>query len=229
VKIRGKKIKIREVGKPKSEKYINDLYLDEVIKINKRFLVNPEPVYDLCVPGTQNFIGGFGGVLLHNSGHPSLGTMHAEDLGTMIRRLETTPINLSPALINSLDVVCIMANIKQEGKETRKVKKIIEIVKIGDKSGEEVVNEPFIWDPKSDKFYFKSHGKSYLRMDSRAFDKITTHYGLSREKLMDEFRKRTLLLMKMYKAGITGFKEVHNIITSYYKTPETILKKFGIS
>jgi len=229
VEIRGKKIKIREVGKPKSEKYINDLYLDEVIKINKRFLVNPEPVYDLCVPGTQNFIGGFGGVLLHNSGHPSLGTMHAEDLGTMIRRLETTPINLSPALINSLDVVCIMANIKQEGKETRKVKKIIEIVKIGDKSGEEVVNEPFIWDPKSDKFYFKSHGKSYLRMDSRAFDKITTHYGLSREKLMDEFRKRTLLLMKMYKAGITGFKEVHNIITSYYKTPETILKKFGIS
>lgn len=164
-----------------------------------------------------------------SSGHPSMGTMHAEDLATMIRRLETQPINLSPALINSLDVVCIMANVKQEGKEARKVKKIIEIVKIGDKAGEEVVNEPFIWDPRTDKFYFKSHGKSYLRIDSRIFDKIITHYGVSREKLMDEFRKRTLLLMRMYKVGITGFKEVHNVITAYYKTPEIILKKFGIS
>ncbi|MBI2499024.1 Flp pilus assembly complex ATPase component TadA [Candidatus Woesearchaeota archaeon] len=229
VKIIGKRIIMKKIGKPKSSNYVNDLYLDIVLKINKKILKKPEPVYDLCVPGTQNFIGGFGGVLLHNSGHPSMGTMHAEDLHTMIRRLESPPINLSPTLVNSLDVVCIMANIKQEGKETRKVKKIIEIVKIGDKAGEETINEPFIWDPKSDKFYFKSHGKSYLKMDSRAFDKITTHYGISREKLMDEFRKRTLLLMRMYKAGITGFKEVHNVITAYYKTPDMILKKFGIS
>ena len=163
------------------------------------------------------------------SGHPSMSTMHAEDLGTMIRRLESPPISLSPALVNSLDIVCIMANVKQAGREMRKAKKIIEVVKISDKIGDEIVNEPFIWDPKTDKFYFKSHGKSYLRMDSKIFDKIITHYGLSREKLMDEFRKRTLLLMKMYRAGIVGFKEVHDIITAYYKTPELILKKFGIS
>ncbi len=229
VKVIGKKINIKKTGKPKNNKYINDLYLDTVVSINKKILNKPESVYDICVPGTQNFIGGFGGVLLHNSGHPSLGTMHAEDLATMVRRLETQPINLSPALVNSLDVVCIMANVKQEGKEARKVKKIIEIVKITDKVGEEIINEPFVWDPSTDKFYFKSHGRSYLRMDSRVFDKIIMHYGISREKLMDEFRKRTLLLMKMYKARITGFKEVHDIITLYYKTPELVLKKFGIS
>ncbi len=38
------------------------------------------------------------------SGHPSMGTMHAEDVKTMIKRLETPPINLSilaPGLLTS--------------------------------------------------------------------------------------------------------------------------------
>ncbi|MEK6934830.1 MAG: type II/IV secretion system ATPase subunit [Nanoarchaeota archaeon] len=163
-----------------------------------------------------------------SSGHPSLGTMHAEDLYTMIRRLETRPINLSPALVNSLDCVCVMANVKEGGREVRKVKNIIEIENIGEKLGDETVNEPFIWDPRTNRFYFKSRGKSYLAMDSRIFDKIIRRFGVTRERLLDEFRKRTLLLMKMYDSKISGYKQVHDIITAYHKTPDLVLNKFGI-
>ena len=44
-----------------------DLLFDPVTKIEKREYSGE--VFDFEVPGTQNFLGGFGGIFLHNSGH----------------------------------------------------------------------------------------------------------------------------------------------------------------
>ncbi|HDK42745.1 MAG TPA: hypothetical protein ENG87_05155, partial [Candidatus Pacearchaeota archaeon] len=41
------------------------------------------------------------------SGHSSISTIHADSVDTVIKRLETPPINLSPTLLNVLDCVCI--------------------------------------------------------------------------------------------------------------------------
>lgn len=152
------------------------------------------------------------------SGHPMLSTMHAEDVSTMIRRLETPPINLPPSLVESLDVVCVMSQVKVEKKETRRLRDISEIINVSSK--EFKINTPFVWDPKQDKFYFKTN--------STIFDRISVKYGVSREQLNNEFRVRTRLLWAMYQNKVFGFKEVQEVINSYYKTPEQILKKFGI-
>lgn len=45
----------------------SDLLFDPVIKIKKSNYIGE--VYDLSVPGPQNFLGGFGGIFLHNSAH----------------------------------------------------------------------------------------------------------------------------------------------------------------
>lgn len=179
-----------------------------------------EYVYDISVPQMQNFIGGCGGIMLHNSGHPSLGTMHAEDVETLIRRLETPPINLSPALVESLDAVCIMTQTKLGNKVVRRVTEIDEIMGVKQKVGSAQINTPFYWDPANDKFFYKS--------DSKIFDKLVIHFGMKKEKLYHEFRVRTLLLMKMYRAHIRDFKRVQEIIHAYYKTPELVLRKFEI-
>ncbi|MFH0936062.1 MAG: type II/IV secretion system ATPase subunit [Candidatus Woesearchaeota archaeon] len=154
------------------------------------------------------------------SGHPSLGTMHAEDVPTMVRRLETPPINLSPALVDSLDVVCVMITAKLGDKMVRRVKEIVEILKVEENIGEAIENKPFIWDPKKDKFFFKP--------DSRVFDKIVLQHGIMKQDLYREFKIRSELLMRMYRRGIFGYKEVHDIINEYYKMPHTVLKRFGI-
>ncbi|MBI2109546.1 hypothetical protein HYT58_00030, partial [Candidatus Woesearchaeota archaeon] len=51
---------------------LGDFYLDEVKEIKKIELEEPEYVYDLSVEPSQNFIGGFGGLLLHNTEAKSL-------------------------------------------------------------------------------------------------------------------------------------------------------------
>jgi intein/homing endonuclease len=44
-----------------------DFYMDEIKAIDEIELETPEPVYDLSVNPTENFIGGFGGIVLHNT------------------------------------------------------------------------------------------------------------------------------------------------------------------
>ena len=48
------------------------------------------PVYDFVVPGPENFIGGFGGIILHNSGHGG-----REDLRDLIKL--TNPEHIIPS------------------------------------------------------------------------------------------------------------------------------------
>jgi archaeal flagellar protein FlaI len=154
------------------------------------------------------------------SGHPVISTMHAEDVETMIRRLETKPIDLSPSLIKSLDAVCVMGRAKGGNKEGRRLTKIIEIIDVKEGVGNVNLNNPFVWDPKNDTFFFKTQ--------SHVLDKIVLHHGLSREKLQKEFLRRTKFLMALLKNGIVDHKQVQHWINLYYKDPKTTLMKFGI-
>ncbi|MEK6855500.1 MAG: type II/IV secretion system ATPase subunit [Nanoarchaeota archaeon] len=155
-----------------------------------------------------------------NSGHPSFGTMHAENVETLIRRLETKPIELSPSLVEGLDAVVIMTQLKTADKSVRKVKSVVEIIKVQQKVGSAITNAPFVWDPRTDRFFFSRN--------SKIFDKLVTIHGVPRQKLALEFRRRTELLMKMYWVGIINYREVQDIITTYYKIPDRVLKKFNI-
>nr|MBI4156145.1 type II/IV secretion system ATPase subunit [Candidatus Woesearchaeota archaeon] len=153
-----------------------------------------------------------------SSGHPTMATMHAESVESMVRRLETEPINLSPALIESLDAVIIIGEVKQEGSSARKIYEIDEILKVGKESIGK--NRSFFRDPIKDKFYFDPNNKM--------FDKISKEKGIPVQNLKNEFRRRTILLLKMYQNHMFGFKEVSEVINLYYKDPKYILKKFGI-
>lgn len=154
------------------------------------------------------------------SGHISLGTMHANSVDTLIRRLETPPINLSASLVEILDVVCIISQTKIRGEEVRRIREIDEIISVQEKGKGAVINVPFYWDPAKDIYYFKP--------DSNAFQKIMLRHGISRDNLINEFNLRTQLLINMYKKGVFDFKEVRLVINEYYKDPRTVLKRFEV-
>ena len=65
------------------------------------FRQNPDYVIVGEVRGAETFVL-FQGMA---SGHPSFATFHAGSVDTVVKRLETPPINLSPSLVESLDVV----------------------------------------------------------------------------------------------------------------------------
>ena len=154
------------------------------------------------------------------SGHPSISTMHADSVDTLIKRLETPPIELSPTLVNSLDCVAIMTHAFVKKNETRRLREIVEIVNVKN-DGMILVNTPFIWNPVDDSFYFKK--------ESKTFDKISLRYGLNTQDLQKEFAYRTKLLYELYKRKIFDFEEVRKIIIEYYKNPVEVLGRFGIS
>ena len=142
------------------------------------------------------------------SGHPALSTMHAESVDTVIKRLETPPIELSPTLVNVLDCVCIMTHAIVNKQDTRKLKEIVEIMNV-EESGVALTNTPFIWNPADDEFYFKR--------SSKIFEKIASRFGKSPQEIELEFRRRVQLLYILTRDKKFGFNEVQDVVNEYYK------------
>jgi len=153
------------------------------------------------------------------SGHPSISTMHADSVDTLIRRLETPPIELSPTLVNSLDCVAIMTHALIKKNETRRLREIVEIINVK-ADGIVLVNTPFVWSPIEDSFFFKK--------DSKVFEKISVRYGLTVEELQNEFTNRSKLLYELYRKKVFGFDEVRKVIVDYYRNPKSVLQEYGI-
>ena len=183
--------------------------------LKNSFRQNPDYVIVGEVRGKEAFVL-FQGMA---SGHSSISTMHADSVDTVIKRLETPPIELSPTLVNTLDAVTIMSHAIVKKKQTRKLRSIVEIVRV-DPDGIALTNTPFVWNPRDDKFYFKK--------DSKVFEKIGRRYGLTIEELEQEFELRTKLLNELYKRKIFGFERVQKEINSYYKNSKAVLAKYGV-
>jgi len=154
------------------------------------------------------------------SGHASMGTIHADSVETVIRRLETPPIELSPTLVNELDAVVVMAHALVKGKETRKLREIIEVVNVT-AEGTSTTNTPFVWDPAKDKFYFKK--------ESQVFEKIQKRNGVSVTALQEDFNKRVKLLYALYNKKVFDFEMLQRVINEFYKNPSEVYKKYGIN
>lgn len=153
------------------------------------------------------------------SGHSSICTMHADSVETVIKRLETPPIELPPTLLNILDCVCVMTHAIAQKQETRKLREIVEIVNINE-DGVATTNTPFVWHAADDQFYFKK--------ESKIFEKISKRFGISTEEIQKEFKRRVILLNNLYETQIFDFQKLQDLINQYYKKPQEVLKTYGI-
>jgi archaeal flagellar protein FlaI len=154
------------------------------------------------------------------SGHASLSTIHSDSVDTLIRRLQTPPIELPPTLLNTLDCVAILSHATVRRHETRRVRGIAEIINVN-KDGTALINTPFTWDPAKDVFYFKKQ--------SKVLEKISAKEGLPIAKLQKEFAIRSKLLYEMYKRKVFDFDEVGRAINDYHKDPVSVLNKYGVT
>lgn len=154
------------------------------------------------------------------SGHPSMGTFHAGSVEMLLRRLESNPINLSPSLIQSLDIVVFAYKFTQGERNVRRIKNIFEIVKVLDEIGKAEYNIAFEWDPKTDSF-------SNLKSDFilKRIEKMTS-YTLSDLKL--ELQRRTKLLNELVRNKVYNYKDFSKYIARYYADPQGVLKEFRI-
>ncbi len=154
------------------------------------------------------------------SGHPSFCTFHAGSVETLIRRLATAPINLPPALIESLDVICVVNHIKSSEKNMRRLREIKEIINVTDQ-GKVNSNTPYHWNAINDTF--EESGESIV------LSKISRNTGIPLEKLKSEISLREKIIQTIYNKKIFDYKEFGRIVATYYRDPESVLAELGIT
>jgi type IV secretory pathway ATPase VirB11/archaellum biosynthesis ATPase/intein/homing endonuclease len=211
VKPLGKKIRITKEAR--REPPGPGTYLDKIKRIERLILKKPVPVYDLSVPGTQNFIGGFGGILLHNTGHPSLATIHAASINQLVDRLTTPPISLPSSLIENVNIIVFLALSRLGDRYVRRASDILEVT--GVKEDRPLTNRVFVWHPGEDKF--KTDERSVVLRE------ISRRLGLDEGELSDELARRKRILEWMFEQQIFDYREVTRIISTYYTNPKRVI------
>ena len=105
--------------------------------LRETFRQNPDYVVVGEVRGKETYVL-FQGMA---SGHSSISTLHADSVDTVVKRLETPPIELSPTLLNVLDCVCVMTHAIVKKQETRKLKEVVEVVNVNKEGIDDLIKK----------------------------------------------------------------------------------------
>jgi len=152
------------------------------------------------------------------TGHRSYSTLHADDMHSLIQRLENAPISLPRALLTSLDLVVFLKSVTVKGTPARRVTSVTEVVKIDPETNRLVTMTPFRWISEADD-RFESNG------GSRLFNKIKMQTGWNDDTLRQEIQNRVSVLEWMLKNNLRSYEDVGKIISEYSKNPQAVLAK----
>src|SRR3990170_3530253 len=141
------------------------------------------------------------------TGHPTMSTMHADSVKSMVNRLENPPINTPRILLTALNFVVIQTHARVGMDMVRRIKQVIEIVGFEPETNELISNTVYEWDQATDKFVFKGH--SFL------FDKIMEMKNLTHEELTQEFERRVDIVKYMVSKDIADHREIWGLIREY--------------
>ena len=132
---------------------LGEVYLDEITAVKEIELENPEPVYDLSVSPSQNFVGGFGGILLHNTeakalyeamrvgavGNVVMGTIHGESAYSIWDRV-VNDLGVPTTSFKATDMCIVSAPIRFKGSLKRE-RRVLEVTEVGKDWTEEPAKE----------------------------------------------------------------------------------------
>ncbi len=193
----------------------SDITLLPVKSVEKK--ENVGYVYDLSVPDSEAFFGGANPVLLHNTGHGGLSTLHAETIEYAIRRLVSPPMNVSETYIPLINAVILVERVTLPqprmgmsiGRRARMVWEVEDF--------EKYVNI-FSWVPQDDIFLSRAR-------DSLVLMRIAERLGKSRRWIINELERRKTVIRWMADKSIHNVKDVARIVYQYYSNPDLLMSK----
>jgi len=151
------------------------------------------------------------------TGHPTMSTMHADSVKSMVNRLENPPINTPRILLTALNFVVIQTHARIGDSIVRRIKQIVELVGFEPETNELITNTVYEWDPAKDSFVYKGH--SFL------FDEIMELKNMTHEEMETEFQRRIDLVNYMAEKNVTDYRDISKIVVSYYQYPEETAKR----
>src|SRR3989449_1075313 len=142
------------------------------------------------------------------TGHPTMSTMHADSVKSMVNRLENPPINTPRILLTALNFVIIQSHARIGDSIVRRMKQIVELVGFEPETNELITNTVYEWDAATDTFVYKGH--SFL------FDEIMEMKNMTHEEMEAEFQRRVDIINYMLQKNLIDFREIAKIVVQYW-------------
>lgn len=151
------------------------------------------------------------------TGHAVYSTMHADSVQSAVYRLENAPINVPRMMLQTLDIMAIQGQVRRQDKMSRRLLEVTEIVGYEPETRELLTNTVFEWDAATDEHRYL--GKSYV------LEQLMTARNLTEEQVEKEWRRRVKVLEWMMKRNVRNVGEVANVVSQYYRNPDTLMER----
>lgn len=150
------------------------------------------------------------------TGKSAYTTFHADDVQTMVNRMENDPINLPRALVGALDIVLLQAKVKVGTKMVRRIKSITEVVGVDPDTEELITNQAYTWNPADDSFNYSGH--SYV------YSKVAQAKNWTQREMEREVKRRKKVLEYLKEEEITNYEDFAHTISSYYRDKKSLME-----
>ncbi len=151
------------------------------------------------------------------TGHPTCSTMHADSVKSMVNRLENPPINTPRILLTALNFVIIQKHARVGSSTVRRITQMVELVGFEPETNELITNTVYEWDSGTDTFVYKGH--------SFILDELMEMKNMTHEEMDIEFQRRVDIINYLVEKNTTDFREISELIVSYYQFPDETVKK----
>jgi len=151
------------------------------------------------------------------TGHGGLSSLHADSVLSVVRRLESAPLNIPRTLLPTLNLICVQSRMRINNKPARRLIHMADVLGIDPSSGEVDLNDVFKWDPRTDSFTYSGR--------SHTIERLAERVGLSRETVQEEMQRRKTVLEYMVKKNIRRYLDVGAVIRDYYTDPVKTFEK----
>ncbi len=152
-----------------------------------------------------------------STGHVTYSTMHADSVASAVHRLENPPISVPRNMLSALNLICVQVQARVGGQRIRRNKQIIEILDIDPRTNELITNEVFRWRQATDEITYS--GKSYI------LEEIMEAHGWDEERISRDLMQRQEVLEWMRQHEVRDYREVSNIVVSYFRDSEGLMEK----
>lgn len=151
-----------------------------------------------------------------NTGHTTYSTMHAGSIQAVVNRLLNDPINIPNMMLQALNIVCIQQLVYMNGQRARRVKTVVEITGIDQKTNNLRINELYKWNSVDD---------SYERLgDSTVLADIMEKRGWDRARMSNEIANRAKVLEYLESKKLRDYKSVSVVVHAYYMMPDKVIE-----
>ncbi|UIO98511.1 Flp pilus assembly complex ATPase component TadA [Halobaculum sp. CBA1158] len=150
-----------------------------------------------------------------STGHTTYTTFHADNVGEVLKRFTTEPINVSKTMFTALDLVSVQTQTRVQGRKVRRNKSLTEINHYDAENDEINVQDVYQWQAETDEF---------LKMgDSNTLQEIMFDRGWGVDRLNDELLKRRTVIAYLIDRGLNTYTQVAATLQAFINDPETIL------